>query len=150
MKSYPDKRAIPEHAPAPEEQALTDDHSDNRHVHRITNVAVPACDHQLLRWKDGRWRSHPWSANRTKESNRTAAPAAISTTPTARAGHPNPMAYFPRSAIHQGRKPATIPGANTKNTAEPRTANNLLLLGSSPGCLRTAHTIYDVSCNESC
>src|SRR5262245_16602417 len=56
------------------------------------------------------------------ESSNTIAPAAIKITPAALKGHPRDTASPPDREIHHGTSPATMPGARTRNTADPSTA----------------------------
>src|SRR5262249_21077332 len=63
----------------------------------------------------------PWSAKRAKESRSTGRPAATNSTPkTLREDIPSSGAPTCHRQIRQGTEPATIPGAMTRNIAEPR------------------------------
>jgi hypothetical protein len=70
----------------------------------------------------------PWIANRRKESNKTRTAATTRRPPTTRRGnHPITGVSKRHREIHQGTRPATVPGASTKKSVDPRTANTRLI-----------------------
>src|SRR5579864_3573846 len=70
----------------------------------------------------------PSRANRAKESTSTGSPARMSRPPRNRNGSQPLIGVSMRQRdIHHGTRPATVPGARNKNTADPKMANSRLI-----------------------
>src|SRR5690348_634920 len=73
-------------------------------------------------------------ANCAKAATRTAAPAAIITTPATRTGTGHELPAC-QPVSHHGTSPATTPGATTRNTTLPATAVSFRIGPPSPQSL---------------
>ncbi len=54
MEEKPDHSAVCQESRVPQDQALTENEAHDRHVHRISDIAIETSYNQMTGWKDGR------------------------------------------------------------------------------------------------
>ena len=123
VEGEPQQRAVNDEAPIAHQHRLTQDDGNDRDVYWIAYITVETGHHEIPGRRDGAGVPRPCSAKRANASTSPGTPARIIIAPMPRvSSRPRNGGRSCQSVIDHGTSPASVHGATTKKTAEPRTA----------------------------